>query len=599
MSWEVSRNMRCETSFFSLTLYKKHLKRYWPLWAAWLGLWTLAMPMQTWNMGTIYRRQDGTRYLEEYLERAPLEALNLLFPLLAVLAAIVAAAVLFHLFKSPAANFIGALPMRREGVFATALAAGYTMMVGPLVVVSLLLLAVEAALGTVAVGPVFAFLGAGALNSFFWLCFATLCCVISGHAVAGVVFYGIFNFIVPVMTTLVEGLLSGFLYGFAGFSDGFYEVANWLCPVGKLTRQKWWWEKMDWEMLAIYAAVGFLMLLASIGLHHIRKAERAGDLIAFDPVKWLFKVCVTICGGIGFGTFFTVVIFNSVDLTEGWRFGVCCAVAAFLCYMVSEMLLAKSFKVWKHWKGAAISAVAFLLVVAAVDMDWIGFTTRIPAPESVKRATVYFDGTDMGTTASNGLDFTGEDVKAITGLHQYLVEHRDTDVDYKDKYLSVQIRYDLGWTSIQRKYTARYDAGDALSQTLDRALGAGTVTFPSERGIPSELYGELEVPVQEAAPQVTHGAGADAVATEETEFMGVTVETKDIEAVWDAVRRDAEEGRLTPRPTAEKGKSPQGTLHAYWNIGERFYRYQTDLHEGMTATWSALKERGYLAMLED
>ena len=41
--------MRCETSFFSLTLYKKHLKRNWPLWAAWLVLWIMVIPLQIWN----------------------------------------------------------------------------------------------------------------------------------------------------------------------------------------------------------------------------------------------------------------------------------------------------------------------------------------------------------------------------------------------------------------------------------------------------------------------------------------------------------------------------------------------------------------------
>ena len=152
--------MRCETSFFSLTLYKKHLTRNWPLWAAHLGLWLLILPVQLWN-------QHIHGDLNSFVRNHPMDSLSVLFPWLAFVAALVAVVVFFHLFKSNAANFIGALPLRREGVFLTAFAAGYTMLVGPLLVVTLVTILLESILGILA-PEILVFLAAGALNSFFW-----------------------------------------------------------------------------------------------------------------------------------------------------------------------------------------------------------------------------------------------------------------------------------------------------------------------------------------------------------------------------------------------------------------------------------------------
>lgn len=340
----------------------------------------------------------------------------------------------------------------------------------------------------------------------------------------------------------------------------------------------------DWNMLAIYAAVGFLMALCAVGLHHIRKAERSGDLIAFDPIKWLFRICVTLCGGMAFGTLFTLIIFGSGDLPDGWKFGVCCAVAAFLCYMAAEMLLAKSFKIWRRkgsWRGALISAVAFILVVAAVDMDWIGFTTRVPDPASVKSVTASFSGTGLSSAADNVLLFTEEDVKAITDLHQYLVKHRDED-DYKDKdnYLTVRLDYKLGWTSLQRRYTTWYGDGDELDRLLNAALGQGDISFPYDKGTPNYLSLEMLVPAE---------GGDDKV------YIGNEILTEDIKAVWDAVTADVKAGRYRLESAdIQTDEVNTGTIGAEWYTNNTQSRYWLQFSPKLTETWKTLKDLGYL-----
>ena len=45
MRWEV-RTMRSGTSFFDLTVWKKTVLRFWPIWAAGLVFWGLLLPVR-------------------------------------------------------------------------------------------------------------------------------------------------------------------------------------------------------------------------------------------------------------------------------------------------------------------------------------------------------------------------------------------------------------------------------------------------------------------------------------------------------------------------------------------------------------------------
>lgn len=542
--------MRCETSFFSLTLYKKHLTRYWPMWAVWLAIWTLTIPVTMWN---------SARYSDYGSRLADAQSIADILPVMsvciAIAAPIVAVAVFFHLFRAPAANFIGALPMQREGVFFTAFLAGYTIIMAPLILVSLFTLLVEWALGAVAVVPLLQWLGGCALTSFFWFSFAVLCCVISGNMVAAVCFYGIFNGVVAGMAFLLQNLLAAFLYGFSEFSKRVWEAVAWLTPIYKNSLNdallaRGLPEATRFEMLWVYAAVGFLMALAALGLHHIRKAERAGDLIAFGPIRWIFRVAVTVCGGLAFGLLLTVIIFSGSSTTGlGAKLAGCCAVAAMASWFVAEMLLQKSFKVFKgHWKGAVIAAVCFVLAICAIDMDWIGFSSRVPQPGQVYAARAEFGGYVANDIARDGLVYDAETVEELVALHQYLVDHRDTN---GDSYGRVEIDYDLGLTSMRRVYHVTFPEGGELDELFQTVQRVGTPDFDIHRVVP-------------ASASLNWGEGYRELTDQETA------------ALWAAIQEDVEAGRY------RAGEVDRQVIHAdlSWNVS-RDYRewasfYPTD-----------------------
>ena len=58
MKWEV-RTMRSGTSFFDLTIYRKTVNRFWPLWAVNLVIWLFILPFN--GLVTLADYIDGGR----------------------------------------------------------------------------------------------------------------------------------------------------------------------------------------------------------------------------------------------------------------------------------------------------------------------------------------------------------------------------------------------------------------------------------------------------------------------------------------------------------------------------------------------------------
>lgn len=466
--------MRCETSFFSLTLYKKLLTRYWPMWAVWLIGWLGAVPV------TLLNNTDSTRsYLSNIAANfARFPAGASIF--MACAAIIVAVGVFFYLFKSKSMNLMGSLPLRREGLFATACAAGFTILLAPLVVVVLITLPLEAALGCLNAPALLKLLGGSVLTAFFWFSFAALCCVISGSGVASAAFFAIFNGVILIMSMLVDSLLGLFFYGYAGLPYAVEDAVAWCTPIANLFRIGVgdWWERA-W----IYAGVGFLMLLAALGLHHIRRAERAGDLVSFTALRYAFKVCVILCGGLSLGMVFLFLFFGRVGSEViGLPLTICCCVAAVISAFVAEMLLKKTFRVWKSWRWAVLSVLAFALILAIPQYDLIGFENRVPDPSRVASATAIFRGSEIDGLAFNGLIYEQDAVEQLIRLHTYAIENRDRPItgDYQG-FFSVELSYTLksGFT-IRREYSFNLDdspAGDVLQNLLNDTLTAGRASF--------------------------------------------------------------------------------------------------------------------------
>ena len=211
MSWEV-RTMGSGTSYFNMTLFRKNLARFWPIWGLYALIWVVLLPA-----GVLLRR-DG--WDEGLAREFPLDLLNHSGNMALVLAflfgILCAMAVFSYLYSARSVGMLHALPMRREGLFLTNYLSGLAFLWVPNFAVFLLALAAEALNGTVVFSSLFTWLVVTCLLCLFFYSFAVFCAMFTGHILALPAFYLILNFLAAAITYLLESIAREFLFGFNG-----------------------------------------------------------------------------------------------------------------------------------------------------------------------------------------------------------------------------------------------------------------------------------------------------------------------------------------------------------------------------------------------
>ena len=206
MKWEV-RTMRSGTSFFNVTVWKKTVLRFWPIWAVGLVFWVLALPAQ--GMMALQRQlENGGDWLLSFSASVDGLGGDTALSFAVVFGLLAAMAVCSHLYSSRSANFMGALPVRREGLFVSHYAAGLSMLLLPNIVVFLLTL-----LGAVMWPPLMFWLTALSGMEFFFYSFAVCIGMFTGHLLALPIFYAVFNALAAALRWLLDYALLSFYYG--------------------------------------------------------------------------------------------------------------------------------------------------------------------------------------------------------------------------------------------------------------------------------------------------------------------------------------------------------------------------------------------------
>ena len=470
--------MRSGTSFFDLTVYRKTFTRFWPLWAVNLVFWLFVLPfnglMQLGDdLGSELKSTGIFRFARNVGDYAT--ELGLVFAVGAGL--IVAMAVCSHLYNNRSANFVGSLPIRREGLFVSTYLSGLTMLIAPNVVIFLLTLLVEAAGSAVLWSPLLFWLAALSGMEFFFYSFAVCLGQFAGHVLALPVFYAVFNVLVGGAYVLLNWVMEAFYFGFSevGTVDGSF--VYWCTPAMAfltmdidvlrndaysmdvdLLRENSLWT-VDVEGLwiaAIYAVVAVVLMVCALLLYRRRHLETAGDIVAVKAMRPVFKYGVAACAGLFFGMLMREMFgFTNVGLM------IAIVLWGIVGYFVAQMLLDKSIRVFKKWKGAVWLTAAFILLFAVIGLDLTGYETRVPSAdevESVQVVGLYGEPWDSG--ASLNVELTGrESIAQVVALHEAIVKYGEYGEPGGDEtgWKSVQVRYTLkSGRLVARSYNVRF-----------------------------------------------------------------------------------------------------------------------------------------------
>lgn len=472
MKWEV-RTMRSGTLFFDGTIYRKTLTRFWPLWTVNLVIWLFALPFN----GMMQLDHDPGNSYRSILRFArnvgrEISTMGLIFALLAGL--VVAMAVCSHLYNNRSANFMGALPVRRESLFFSTYLAGLTMLIVPNVVVFLLTLLVEAAGGAVIALPLVFWLTALSAMEFFFYSFAVFLGQFTGHVLVLPVFYGVFNALAMGIYVLFNWVLNAYYFGYSYVSNFWHVLVQWLTPVWTLSElyiSVGADNSVEIEGLwiaGIYAAVALVLTVFAVLLARRRHMETAGDIVAVKIMRPVFKYGVSACAGLFIGLMmYEMFGFSQIGLMIAVIFW------GIVGYFVAQMLLDKSVRVFKKWKGAAVITAAFVLLFAVIGFDLTGYETYAPAVNEVTSVEIagpygypYDSGSGLNATLTDP-----EDIADVIALHRTIVKYGENGEAYENEqsgWNNFEVTYTLkSGVRVRRSYHVRFGSElNALSQAL-------------------------------------------------------------------------------------------------------------------------------------
>ncbi len=470
--------MHSEKSCSKWTVFKKTVGRFWPVWVTYLVIWVIMLPLN----GLMQLQQtevvNGMTAFEQYARQSVLGFGGNVMGLSMIFGVIAAMAAFSHLYSSRSAGFYGALPFRREWLFSIQYLAGLAFLIIPNLIVFGLTLLVEVAGGGVEMGPLLCWLGIACGDGFFFYSLTVLVAMLVGHILAVPAFFFIVNWLGSGIYSVVQTVLGRLCYGFAQTYWKDNEVVRWMSPMSQLIRVwtetaevhqpdgsvQWILQTDGMQYVAIYAGVAVLMTAAALLLYRARRMESAGDLVAFKVLHPVFKYSVALCGGLGFGGLTTQILRGGrvVLMLAILFWGVASCFAA-------QMMLDKSFKVFRKWKGPAVVAGTLFLLLLAVNFDLTGFEKRVPDSDKVSavQVTGLYSPTGAGEY-SEYVDLEIMDQAQIDNvliLHRWALEHRvegsQTNDEANRLLISLNLTYRLsGGGAMSRSYRLEIDPAD-------------------------------------------------------------------------------------------------------------------------------------------
>lgn len=484
--------MRSVTSYFNRELLRGALLRTWPLWAAYTLIWLFLLPVTLFihlsDRHIVYSRPTlSYELLNTGLSSGVMMA--------AVFGIFFAMAMFAYLTSPRATNGMHAMPIRREGLFLTHYLAGLFCQVVTLLVSFALAALVTAAFGVFDGYAVGTGLLLCVLLVLFFYSFGVLCMVCVGQILAGAVFYGILNFLFVGMEALLRSFAGNFLYGYDGRSSAFSTAP--LSPLVEIvrslsvvyvyddagTRFGTSYYSMTYDgidpigpigvrvfglgTLAAYAAAGLVLAALALLLYRKRRSEMTGNTVAIGWLRPVFKYGVALCSAFSLGQLLSYFVFELTDstYTAGALIGTiaCMIFAGLIGYYAAEMLLKKSFRVFKtSWKGALATSAVLILIGLSFPLDLTGYQTRVPEQNDIVSATVNL----YGGNVSGSFDLSGqESIALLRDAHCAVITDKARQTEYNRRYVpfdgdtcTLRITYELAdGTELFRTYDLSID----------------------------------------------------------------------------------------------------------------------------------------------
>lgn len=452
--------------FFSSVIFWKDLVRFWPLWVLELVglLLVYILPLfsrindltRSEHLGK-YDYSTGMSYsqvvvgeIEDVLAHLPVSYV------LAGLSVVVAALVFSYLTIEREAYMMHSFPLKRETLFVSHYLAGMVMLAAPFAIVYLLLLfiALGNGAGVLALPMLKCFLE-DMIAFFFFYNLACFVVMLTGNGIMMAVIYFVLNFLYGLVTTIYYELGEMFIYGWSyRSSDHVIFECRPLIPTVFLAECMGYdydvrWDWHSFGIVACYLLPSVIFLVLALLLYRKRPIESAGDMVAFSWGRPIFRIVFSFCGGTLFAlTFYTICLaekFSMYAIRQSFHTVlVLVAVGVALCYLIGNMILYKTFRIWKRTAWLRMAILVSIVVgslfytkqraekyIPKVD-DVVCLSVELPSSEYDEEHTFfYYDKKE--------LEKFQELEREILKKGPYMVGYED----YEEHVISIEVTYYL------------------------------------------------------------------------------------------------------------------------------------------------------------
>lgn len=427
--------MLLKTSCFHKTVFLKNITRFWPLWAAYLFVLVLIMPVTIMNSLAKYRLLMTDRNIALF-RNIYYAAVRYGTVVIGPFSIFIAMAVFSYLYTSKSAGFFHSLPIKRSGLFFSNYLSGIAFMMIPNILIFLVSLLVEILFGKVEIIPLFIWLGVMTAETVFFFSLGSFCAMLTGHIVVLPVIYGIINFSAAVIEYLGRITIQSFVYGmppntellFSRLSPAYYIVTEPLIGSNFIKETKTTvYFMQDWDIFIWIFIAGLLFALFSYLLYKRRHTETAGDVISVPLVRPIFKYYITFCAGLVLGMILNQIFFaRDQSVYTAYKILSCFIIASFIGYLSSEMLLKKSFRVLKDsYKGYILFAFILTAFLLSFELDLYGYERRVPAVNEIAEVHVGPHLNRVSGEITDGAVFTrAEEIEQAAALHRVMVGNK-------------------------------------------------------------------------------------------------------------------------------------------------------------------------------
>lgn len=375
--------MKSRTSFINRGILKNDFKRF-----SWIGIvYLLALlcciPLKI--LMTYSRPEEVKQYYDEftYVTMFTFDSTALQMMLLLIVPVLTGILLFRYLQTNNASNMQHALPIKRVTLYNTHVLAGIIFLSLPLLITAVVSWLLLAGLGidSVSILTILSWFSISLL--FNLLLFMTS--VFVGMFTGMSVLQGILSYILLLLPSGLSMLLIEFMQVYTfGFAGNYYSssIGNWS-PLIKLVSLSN--SSLQLGEIITYILVIILFFFIGAFFYPRRHLETAGNAVAFEVLRPIFKYGVTFCSMLLIGTYF----YHSQDSITWTYFGY--FLGAIITYFFMEILLNKSLYIFnrKTFRDFGIYGLAVILLIRMMQFDITGYEKRIPQLSQVE--SIYMD----------------------------------------------------------------------------------------------------------------------------------------------------------------------------------------------------------------